>query len=253
MPEPSSSRRPAALPSALQVELRRSLAQPAPTLALADSSDWAEQFHLLALCERRVLQHEMPWQTRPQDGALHATPLLRAAHAALLLFLLVRNYDKTQHVCANLAYAHQKLAPDLGEPHWQMAVRWHALSFGLHASFGGVESSAWEYIYLGELWLDSPQAREACRTPGLDASWGDDTPAQLSFYDRACRIAEQIGEPRQMAYTLLNRQRFATQLRAPRARDDSLRRLRKLLQAHPELERLLLRENYSLPRQARRV
>ncbi len=213
-----------------------------------DAMAWAEKLHLLALCERRALEQAFGEETCDRFNAANLHPMLRAAHAALLLFLLVRCYDKAQHVCANLAYAHQRLAPHLGEPHWVLAVRWHELSFGMHAAFGGAENSAWEYIYLGEFWLDSPQARAACRRPGRGASWDDHTPEHLAFYDRGCRIAAQLGNPRQIAYTLLNRYRFALHAGPGKTRDEALRRLRAHLRAHPELVRLLEREGYVLPK-----
>ena len=111
-----------------------------PTL---DATAWAEHCHLLALCERRTLEHDLPLAQGEDDLSARLEPLLRSAHAALLLFLVVRNYERAQHVCANLAYAHQKLAGWLRGEHWALAVEWHALSFALQASFGGAESSAW--------------------------------------------------------------------------------------------------------------
>lgn len=228
--------------------LRRELGARLPVMAehaerAPDTMLWAEKLHLLALCERRVFEDEA--------GAvpMHAVDtMLRAAHAALLLFLLARCYDRAQHVCANLAYMHQKLARRLGAPHWALAVRWHEVSFGLHASFGGAESSAWEIIYLGELWLDSPEARAACAVPGRGATWEDRTPDRLSFYDHGVAVARQLCDPRQIAYTLLNRYRFALHTRARKARDESVVMLRAHWGAHPDMRALLLREGYMLPR-----
>jgi len=233
----------------LRRELHRTLAgRPDRAGDCGDAMAWAEKLHLLALCERRVLEQEFGHEAADPLGTPQLHAMLRAAHAALLLFLLVRCYDKAQHVCANLAYAHQRLAPRLGEPHWALAIRWHELSFGMHAAFGGAESSAWEYIYLGEFWLGSPQARAACRRPGRGASWDDHTPDHLAFYDRACRIAAQLGDPRQVAYTLLNRYRFALDAGPGKVRDEALRHLRSHLRAHPELVRLLESEGYVLPK-----
>jgi hypothetical protein len=235
--------------AALRRELRQTLAgRAARATDCGDGMAWAEKLHLLALCERRALEHETEVDAVAEPDPSRLNPMLRAAHAALLLFLLARCYDRAQHVCANLAYAHQKLAPRLGEPHWALAVRWHELSFGMHAAFGGAENSAWEYIYLGEFWLDSPQARAACRRPGRGASWDDHTPDHLAFYDRGCRIAAQLGDPRQIAYTLLNRYRFALHAGPGKTRDEALRRLRAHLRAHPDLVRPLEREGYVLPK-----
>lgn len=235
--------------AALGRELRQALTgRAARATDCGDGMAWAEKLHLLALCERRTLEYDTDVDTGASAAPARLHPMLRAAHAALLLFLLARCHDRAQHVCANLAYAHQKLAPRFGEPHWALAVRWHELSFGMHAAFGGAENSAWEYIYLGEFWLDSPEARAACRRPGRGASWDDHTPDDLAFYDRACRIAAQLGDPRQVAYTLLNRYRFALHAGSGKTRDEALRRVRAHLRAHPELVRLMEGEGYVLPR-----
>jgi len=210
-----------------------------------DATTWAEHLHLAALCQRRQLEQDA--DATPDGGRAAVRAMLHSFHAAFLLFMLVRNYERAQHVCANLAYAHHKLALQFGEPHWTLAVDWHGLSFAMHATFGGAESSAWEYIYIGELWLSSAAAQEAFRSRMLRAGWNDLTPDKARFYEEACRIARQLGDPRQQAYTLLNRYRFQLTVHTPLLRQAALQELLGFLASHPTQHQLLQQEGYPLP------
>lgn len=228
--------------------LRRALTAGAGTQPGAvDAVQLAEQCHLLSLCERRALEDDHVFDSAAPDHDQALAPMLHSAHAALYLHFVTRNYDRAQHVCANLAYAHQRLALHLGPAHARLAVGWHTLSFALHASFGGAESSAWEYIFLGELWLGSADARAELAKQSLQVHWEDLHPGELAFYDRACRVADQVQDPRQQAYALLNRYRFALARGLAAVRGDALRHLDTLLAAQPALRAMLASEGYSMP------
>lgn len=208
-----------------------------------DAAVMAEHFHLLLLCERRWLeQHPIR-----DAGDPHRIALLHSAHSALLLYFLARNLERAQHVCANLAYAHQKLAGQRPDDHVALAIGWHELSFGMHTSFSGAEGSAWEYIYVGELWLDQPEARRIWSNLNHDGIWCDTTPAQVTFYNMACQIADQLNDPRQQAYTRLNRYRYALQQRDLELAAEALTSLESHLNQHLHIVKLLIDEGYQLP------
>ena len=242
----------AALLRRLRAEVDR-VATPGQDAMLA-----GERLHLMMLCARRAVEEAAQAGTPPARRLPMLRTLFIAGHAAIVHFLVARNPDRAQHVCANLAYAHQRLSV-LGDSsgsggldHTLLALRWHRLSFGLHASFGGAENSAWEYIYLGELWLNSPQARTACRQSWDDGSWNDISPATPAFYAQGCRVARLIGEPRQLAYTLINQARFLKEHQSWGPSEAAWTELRQLLRAHPDVRRVLASEGYDMPGRSRR-
>lgn len=208
-----------------------------------DAAVMAEHFHLLLLCERRWLEQHPIRDARDP----HRIAMLHSAHSAIFLYLLARNLERAQHACANLAYAHQKLAAQRPDDHVALAIGWHELSFGMHTSFSGAEGSAWEYIYVGELWLEQPEARRIWSKLNHDGIWCDTTPAQESFYSMACRIADQLNDPRQQAYTRLNRYRYALQQRDLELAAEAMASLDSHLNRHPHIMKLLVDEGYPLP------
>lgn len=209
-----------------------------------DAAALGDRLNLLCLCERRAVEAviKAPHGRQPDLGRL-----LAAAHGALFCFLLVQNHEKTQSVCANLAYAHQCMAAAGRPEHWQLALEWHTLSFGFSEGFQQSENSAWELIFLGELWLASPEARSAFASARLRAAWRDHDPSTLAFYVAACAIAEGLNDPRQTAYAWLNRLRFATDAGLAAERRLARASLDGHLARHPPIRALLVAEGYELP------
>lgn len=212
-----------------------------------DAAALGEQLNLLGLCERRAVEAGFG-NPDPEGFNQRMTRLLEASHGAMFCYLLVQNHEKVQYVCANLAYAHQRIAALAGPAHWRLAVEWHAMSFDFSEGFQQSENSAWEFIYIGELWLASADARVAFRQAELRASWRNHDPATLDFYLAACTLADTLSDPRQKAYAWLNRFRFAEHTRRVHERDEAWGVLADHLALHPNIHKLILDEGYRLPR-----
>lgn len=212
-----------------------------------DAVALGDRLNLLCLCERRAVEAG-PGDTNDDGAKACMARLLEAAHGALFCFLLVQNHEKAQYVCANLAYAHQRIAAKGSPADWRLAVEWHALSFGFSEGFQQSEDSSWEFIYLGELWLASAEARAAFHRAELRAAWRNHDPSTLDFYAAACTLADSLNDPRQQAYAWLNRFRFAEHVRLERERDAAWGVLAAHLALHPAIRQLILAEGYRLPR-----
>lgn len=213
----------------------------------------AKRLNLLALCERRWVEAHRA-EASPAQWDEHVDALLRYSHAALFLSLASEQFERAQNVCANLAYAHQQLArwirPSAAvelQRHLLRAIEFYALSMSIHWRFGLPDNLTFQYIYLGELWLSSPQAREAFEAARLKIAWDGERPDDASFYKTACASAQELGDPRQVAYAALNKLRFGefTHNRGVRAR--ALKLLGAVLDAHPDLRKALAAEGYAVP------
>lgn len=227
----------------------RALADPSTALWQApDSAALAEHLHLQALCQRRRLEADDRPAHHPSSRA-QCQAMLQSFHAAFLLCLVARDHERAQHVCANLAYAHQRLfkRDPAAESDVHRALEWHGLSFALHTCFGGSENSAWEYIFLGELWLESSVARDAVRGDRLRLLWHDRAPDTLAFYEAACEVARQTADPRQIGYTLNNRSRFLQHTRDAAGLRKALPEARRWFEANPAVLQLLQAEGYVVP------
>ena len=214
--------------------------------AEVDAASLGERLNLLCLCERRAAECG-PRGSDDDSTDARMTRLLEAAHGALFCYLLVQNHEKAQYVCANLAYAHQRIAAKGSPVDWRLAVEWHALSFGFSEGFQQSENSAWEFIYLGELWLASAEARAAFHRAELRAAWRNYDPSTLDFYVAACALADSLNDPRQQAYAWLNRYRFAKHLRLRVEREAARVVLATHLAQHPLIRQLIVEEGYQLP------
>ena len=214
--------------------------------AEVDAAALGERLNLLCLCERRVVEAGMGG-TSANGSEISIARMLAAAHGALFCFLLVQNHEKAQYACANLAYAHQRMAAGGNAAHWHLAVEWHALSFGFSEGFQQSENSAWEFIFLGELWLASAEARAAFERADLRAAWRNQDPSSPHFYAGACALADSLNDPRQRAYAWLNRARFAEHAGLAAERDSARAVLAAHLTLHPAVRQLLLDEGYPLP------
>lgn len=219
---------------------------------------FADRWNLLMLCERRWLEANArtadaePW-------ADHIDALQRLGHAALFMSLAGQLHERAQNICANLAYAYQRLSAlaevhrPAGEPaasgrYLDLAMQWHSLSLSYRLRFDLPDNSAYEMIFLGELWLSSQRAREAFERNAYNVAWLGLRPDEPSFYLRAWECAELVNDPRQMAYCALNKLGFARHTRDPALQDRALQRLRHVLTTHPDLANVLADEGYAVPR-----
>ena len=219
----------------------------------------AKRLNLLALCERRWLEvHRV--DARPAQWAEHVEALLRNGHAALFLCLQTEQMERARNICANMAYAHQKLArwvvesrgaaPEVGASHLDHAIAWYAVSMSFHYRFDLPENLAYLYIYLGELWLSGTSARAAFEAAWLRLTWDGERPDEAGFYKRACECAQQVGDPRQVAYTALNELRFGEVVGSAAVKSRGLKLLKAVLRTDPDLFDTLRAEGYAVPKEA---
>lgn len=222
----------------------------------ANPSGHADRLNLLMLCERRWLEAHAQ-SADAEQWANHLEAMLRCGHAAIFLCLAAQLHERAQNVCANLAYAHQRLAmldrkaaggtPMADGQHLQRAIEWHALSLSYRLRFDLPDNSAYEYIFLGEFWLSGAAARAAFEKVALHVAWLGMRPDQASFYTHACACAQLLRDPRQQAYTALNKYRFGRFARNPKVESKGLALLSEVLAAHPDLHKVLVDEGYAVP------
>ena len=216
----------------------------------------AKRLNLVALCQRRWLETHRLDATEAQ-WAEHTEALLRQGQAALFLCLVTEQFERSRNVCANMAYAHQQLArwavevrgqaPDVGAGHLRCAIEWYAVSMSFHWRFELPDNLAFLYIFLGELWLSAPAAREAFEAAWLRLAWDGERPDDAAFYRKACECAQQVGDPRQLAYAALNKLRFGEIMHSRSIKGRATRLLKAVLGAHPDLLPALRAEGYVVP------
>lgn len=219
----------------------------------------AKRLNLLSLCERRWIEAHRADAT-PAQWDDHVEALLRYGHAALFMCLACEQFERARNVSANLAYAHQQLARWIRADasaelpmHLRRAMEWYALSMSIHWRFDLPDNLTFQYVFLGELWLSSPAAREAFEAARLQIAWDGERPDDASFYETACTSALELGDPRQIAYAALNKLRFGEITRSRTVRNRALKLLDQVFDAHPDLYRALRDEGYAVPARPRQA
>ena len=223
----------------------------------ANACGFADRWNLLMLCERRWLEAHVG-TAHAEAWATHLDAMQRLGHGALFMCLAANLHERAQNVCANLAYAYQRVSalaatrsPDGAREstqHMETAIEWHALSLSYRLRFDLPDNSAYELIFLGELWLSGPKARAAFDRYAFHIAWLGLRPDEAAFYQRAWECAALVNDPRQMAYCALNKLGFARHTRNGTMQALALQDLRGLLRAHPDLAKVLSDEGYAIPK-----
>jgi hypothetical protein len=60
-----------------------------------------------------------------------------------------------------------------------LAMQWHAVTTRMHTSFDLPLDSAWEYIFVGELWLRSEQGRAEVQALPSEFHWQGYRPDEI--------------------------------------------------------------------------
>lgn len=220
-------------------------------------SGFSDRWNLLMLCERRWLEANAR-TAAPEAWAAHVNSMQSLGHGALFMCQAGQLHERAQNVCANLAYAYQRVSAlasgrqldgeQESAKYLDLAMQWHALSLSYRLRFDLPDNSAYEMIFLGELWLSGRRAREAFERNAFKIAWLGHRPDEPSFYQRAWDSAALVNDPRQMAYCALNKLGFAQHVRDVDMRERAMQKLRTVLTAHPELARVLADEGYALPK-----
>ncbi len=202
--------------------------------------------NLAALCERRWIERQAG-QLPPGDLARHVEIAQGYWFGALFGFLVSNQHEHVHNMCSNLGYLFQRLTELDLLPAAEAALEWYALAQAWHHRFDLPDSTVWEYVFLGDLWLARPEVRTLMSGKRWQGLWAGQHPSVLGFYSYAMQRAEEIGEPRQQAHCALNLWRFCRHRRLGRSMADARRRLDRIMGEHPDLRTIMESEGYALP------
>ncbi len=188
-------------PASAAATLWHTVTQLPPTLG----TDWrtqAEWHNLRALVTRRkLLGLSTLGDGTDTPAALH-TDALQHFDCAIYLGLWQRDWDRLQAYVANLAFHLQSvygLAME-GAPSLQQVFRWHRLTLAYSDKLEAARDSAWEYIFLGNFWLDHHASLSAIEYHDPLAQEVDGSnPASETFYQQAIQRLKECGDVRQVA------------------------------------------------------
>ena len=220
----------------------------------------------LARCERPsacaqhtpLARHEVDlWLILAQEALRQPGDLPRfeqalgQAEAALLGAVALRDPVTMRSACTVLSRLCTRGRADWHDPLLDQALQWHCLAEAVNHRFDLALSSAWEFLHIGQLWLDWP-AELRLRIPLQQFMWNHLTPDALSFHQVALDLAQQVGDPLQVACAAINLHRRADSVRQ---QDEAARALRLLLatmKAHPDLRAVMVAEGWEFPTPLRR-
>lgn len=211
-----------------------------------DTFAMAELWNLEGLCLRRQLEAQIAKGTHDEVELL-AQRMCQCFIGSIYLLILAQLYERCQNVCANLAYGCQRAGAQLGESWRMLALQWYAISARLSINFDLADNAAWEYIFVGELWLEFARESPAKVVLPSDIHWMGHRPDQLKFYLAAERTAVRAADPHQQALALINLYRFSSITHNLVEKNAALDRLAEVLHAKPDLVTLLKSEGYALP------
>jgi hypothetical protein len=178
-------------------------------------ADWriqAEWHNLRALVtRRRQLTLQQSADSTETPAVLHALAL-RHFESAIYLGLWQRDWDRLQAYVANLAFHLQCVYGHHfdGAPNVQQVFNWHRLTLAYAAKLDAARDSAWEYIFLGNFWLDHHATLAGIqRVDPLAQEVEGSNPASETFYQQAIDRLRVCGDARQIAIGWTQYLRFA--------------------------------------------
>jgi len=203
--------------------------------------------NLAALCERRWIERHATQAARPllED---HARRALRYWFAALFGFCASNQNALAHNMCSNVAYMFQRLCELDIVPTPDDALAWYALAQAWHNRFDLPDDTVWEYIFIGDFWLDRQDVRDRLREDDARFGWAGHHPATMEFYSYALGRAQEIGDPRQLAHAALNVWRFGRLSGDAAGSNRGSQQLEAVLDEHPDLRPMLEAEGYVLPK-----
>ena len=164
----------------------------------------------------------------------------RHACAAMYWAISTRDYESCQNLAVNMGLIQSTLA-DAGDPDAIVyAFRFFRLGIYCSDEFRCGNDSTWEYICVGNLWLDHRERRVDFEN---HLTMGRHAPDDKSSCAHALARAKDIGEPRQIALCAINLWRFGREIadaaRSARTQRTARDALRAILQGREELNRTL--------------
>jgi tetratricopeptide (TPR) repeat protein len=223
--------------------------------------DW---HNLRALLARRRLLDLPRAHARAQAGevgpdspaALHECAL-NHFQSALYWVLQQRDWDRLLAYVANVGFHLQSVLP-LGLASVSQVFAWHGLCLTYGDKFNLAQDSAWEFIFLGEFWLDhhAELAARSLATP-LTHTVDDAHPSQQAFYTKALDKLKKCADARQYVIMWILYGRFVAchllpsiptqaQSAAKAVLAASIQdAIAALLDSHPKLLKALREEGYA--------
>ena len=158
------------------------------------------------LCRREALD------AMSQGSSTSTLPLLSQAwrHISTAIYwaIALRDQENLQNFVFNAGLI-LKSQFDAGDARaFEYAVQSLRLAIRCCDEFLVGNDTVWEYIVLGELWLDHSTHRKAFES---DMAFGGSGPQALAFYDEGLKRAKEIGDSRQLARCAANLFRYATE------------------------------------------
>lgn len=218
--------------------------------------DW---HNLRALLARRRLLDLPQAHARAQAGevgpdspaALHECAL-NHFQSALYWLLQQRDWDRLLAYVANTGFHLQCVLP-LGLATVSQVFDWQRLCLTYGDKFNLAQDSGWEFIFLGEFWLDNHAELAAPLTHTVD----DANPSQQAFYTQALDKLKKCADPRQLVIMWILYGRFVAchllpptptqvQSAARVALGKTIQNaIAALLDEHPKLLKALQEEGYA--------
>ncbi|WP_338848786.1 hypothetical protein V8J88_07675 [Massilia sp. W12] len=221
-----------------------------PTQVLSGDTRTIPEWHnLRALLARRRLQALASAKPIAKAGetisGLHQHALLHL-ESAIYCALCVKDWERLQAYVANLAF------------HLQSAISYHAadvaqvfslyvLTMSYTAKLHVGEDTAWEYIFLGEFWLDYREQLENIYGNKLGDVFGlvhEQRPDHEDFYLVAIERLRNCADHRQQAIAWINYYRFACIRHLPAVKSQAQLQIAQLCRLEPELRKNLEKEGY---------
>lgn len=182
--------------------------EPAPLFAvdIRTAPHWQNLRGLLA--RRALLEASKNADAdRTQIEGLHQSALLHL-ETAMYFALALKDFDLLQAIAANLTLHLQSvIALDLADV--EQVYAWHILVMSYTNKLDVGKDSAWEFIFLGEFWLDNQEVLKKPRKGAKSAYIGYALPSEEKFYVDCIKRLDECADARQVGIARLNYLRFA--------------------------------------------
>lgn len=228
-------------------DLWNSMAAPQPVMH-ADLRVLPEWHNLKALLARRRLI-DIGLTTDDQSIKLHFEALDHL-QSSIYWTLQFRDWDRLQAYVSNLSFHLQCVLP-LGLVNISEVFMWHRLCLTYSDKLSLAQDSGWEFIFLGEFWLNhhAEIVKESADDP-LAHTVEETHPSQQSFYTKAIAKLTTCADARQLGIMWVLYSRFAKdhsaqiQSTATELLDTIHTEMRTLLTKNPLLLQMLKTEGY---------
>jgi hypothetical protein len=159
--------------------------------------------NLLSLAQRRRMESFKRAQDRLK-AKKHYIRAIDSLSTAILCNLAANSYELVQMCCVNMAYLQQKALAMKLISSIDEVFAWYAIAFAWNNKFNLSENSTWEFIMVGELFLQETRAQERFALTATKLHWQGLRPDQSKFYRAALNNAHRQSEPDQIIHALLN-------------------------------------------------